>query len=326
MLISKKNPLINTELAYLRQNAPHRKWHYLLGLVALVIATAPVWYGFKLQSSITLIQVMAIPILIVYWLFQLRIMQSACLLGTSAMLDIEDAFMDSQWSVALARVNAVLRHHRFFIYLISLALLGLSMTVMLFLFFGSSQTGSSRGILKYVGSVSSAYFLSGPYENGAPFLQRPVFTAIAGNLLLMFTFGNSLLSISFGLWAGRLGRTLMLRLFLLSIVFSIFLGLYALREMPAWTCHRSWMLPDRCSHILFQMRVADSLQAISLTFLDGGTSLVTGIHCPVGRGFELEGYQVRHFLAGGVAAICQLALSGFILWRISLSKRSTKPA
>jgi hypothetical protein len=292
-------------------------------LVALMVASVPWWRAFASYRGIVL--TMAASILGSYWVFQFRIMQSAVHLAKHDwQMDAPDALTGtvSQRALFFAQVRAVLQHHRRFIVLNSLALLSLSLTITVYLYFWTP--GMDRGILRYVGVVTSGYSLQYSGLPGFPFSEWPVSILLAGTMLLIFTVTNSLLSTSLGLWAGRLALTVRWRLLLLVMIFGMFLGLYALRETPDWTCHRSLMIPTQCSEVLFQMRVVDSFQAILLTFVDGGASLVTGIHLPTGTDPEWEGYQWRHLLAGSVTFMCQLAVSGYFLWLSSLSHRKKR--
>jgi hypothetical protein len=296
---------------YLQRFTPHRSWHYLLAVIALIVASVPVWLPFDLWTG-RIIWAMAAIILSLYWLLQFRIMQSA--VSLSRRVDVPDRFVGaaSPRALILAKVRGVIKHHSLFILLISLALMGLSLMITIYLYHGTSW--DERGILRYVGVVSSGWVF---VEVKFPFLQWPAYYILAGVMLVIFTLINSLLSISIGLLTRHWGKSSRLRLLIFAATFGLFLVLYALRETPAWTCHRSRMLPNNCSKVLFQLRLVDSLQALLLSFSDGGASLVTGIHLPMGVSPKWEGYQWRHLLVGIVTYACQLTMSGCFLWLTS---------
>jgi hypothetical protein len=190
-MIRRKNPIFEDNLAYLQNVTPHGKWHYGLMLMVLLVATTFVLRDYH-EWDRNAVEFMAIPILSIYWLFQFRIMKSAAYLAHhnwQATLSDELVGAVSQRSVILTKVRAILRHYRFFIVLLSLGLLGLSLALAGFLLFRStyfpeafatpSYTSSSyvpdpfpvsshnmgRGIWKYVGATSTALIIPLPSSN-----------------------------------------------------------------------------------------------------------------------------------------------------------------
>ena len=319
--------LVESEQAYLRQVMPHRIWHYVLMLVTLLFASMSVWRAFDSWHGDTVI-LMAVPIISLYWLLQYQIIKSATYLADYGQEDVSEKSGGaiSGRKIIFTKVFAILQHHQFFIIFISLALLGLSLVITGFLLFNSHVYAvnfaslDDRGILRYVGVVRTGF---SPWRPDFPFSlsQRIFYTVIVSCALLILTFVNCLVSVSVGLWAKHLGRACVLRLLLVAVVFGVFIGFYALRSTPALTCFRSRMIPDNCNEILFQMRLIDSIQAASLAFIDGGTSLATGLHGCSSElpWFKWVGYQGRHLGVFVVACLSQLILSGFLLQRVDKS-------
>lgn len=139
-----------------------------------------------------------------------------------------------------------------------------------------------------------------------------------GAAILAITFTNSILSTSIGLMTGQLKRAAGLRAVLLIAMFGVFSVLYSLREIPPLNCSRILWDPRRCDDVLAQILLIDSFQAVTFSFLDGGTAMATGLH-DCGGGYPFWGtYKQRHLMATGVTVLSQLALSCFFLHRASL--------
>jgi hypothetical protein len=328
-----KSPLIASQLAYLQQVAPHRRWHYGLLLVALVAALFAVWQVFTFQDIWT-VQPVTVFILSIYWFLQYRIIHTATHLAQyDWQHDVPDTLIGtlSKRTLMLTKIRALLWHHRYFVTAISLTLAILSLATMVFLYYGLGNFGdnvipytTARGIWKYVGTVTSGYLWQTWHWQGVYIPKSFAYIIMTSPVILTLTHTNSLLSVSIGLWAGRFGRALISRILVVGLIFGVFLGFYALRETPAWTCHRSWMIPDRCSEMLFQMRLVDSIQAFALTFLDGGTAVATGMFEPQSYTSTLDPFQIRHTAIVIVTSMSQFALSGFFLRRASLHPRKKK--
>lgn len=325
-----KNPVYELELNYLRKVHPHHWWHYGLIITALLFASISMWHGFdytiiweqgifyrQIANTVSiLIRVMTFPILSSYWVFQFRIMQSSVVLTKHDwQKDAPDTLigMVSQSKLTLAKIRAVLTHHRIFLILMCLALLGLSWGIAQFLLFWGSYSDypdrpppiTGRSILEYVGAIRAEHF---------PVSERIFYVPIMGISLFILIFTNSLLSTSIGLWAGQRGRSILVRLLLIAVIFGIFMSLYTLRGTPEWTCFRGRMTPEiYWCQIQLQARIIDSIQAISLSFVDSGASMVTGLHGCGGISFRFGSYQGRHLLAVIATVISQLALSAFFL-------------
>lgn len=316
----RKNPVYELELNYLREVHPHRWWHYGLILIALLFASISLWRGFdwntpnityeQIQSIVPLlIQLMAIPILIIYWIFQFRIMQSAIhLTNHDWQKDAPDTLIGatSHRTLIFAKVRATLWHHRIFLTLMCFAMLGLSWGIARYrLFWGGSYVLPNVGVVK-TGVSIRAFTVS----------QRVFYAPIMYITLLVLTFTNSLLSISIGLWASQRWRSILIRLLLVAVIFGIFIALYTLPRTPTWRCHYYDMPADfNCPEKLLQARIIESIQAISLSFIDGGASMVTGLHGCGGIFFRLGSYQGRHLLATIATVISQLTISAFLLRR-----------
>jgi hypothetical protein len=305
--------LLEHEQTYLRQVTPHRFWHYLITFVVLIAACAGLLYRLDTWETNT-IQALAIPILSLYWWLQFRILRSA------AHLASYDSPSSEQGITMFIKAYAVIRHHRTFIIMTSLAMLGLSIAIAGFLLFDARQYPANpayppeRGILQYIGVTATGYSPSPNFPFS--FMQRLFYVVIVGTALLVLTFTNSLLSASIGLWAGNLKHALWQRLILVVLAFGIFLGLHTLRETPPWACHRTQMTPHICNDVLLQIRLIDSFQAVFLTFVDGGAGLTTGLHgCQPREIFEIDGFQGRHLLAIIVVLVYQSALINFFLSR-----------
>ncbi len=323
---------MNSERVYLRQITPHRWWHTALAITGLLVAAIPLTRGFDTRDK-TLVQVMATIIIALYWLFQYQILQSAIYLAKYEGQK-ETSYMNNKpkplQAVIFTKVRAVLWHHQPFIILMSLMLLGLSITIMGFLYYRNYE----RGILQYVGIIRIAEYWSWRY----PLLPHAAFVALAGALLLILTFTNSLLTISVGLWAGRLSTSLIIRFLILGVMLISFFGFYGVSASTPEGCQRTYSDPYRCPDILLRNRIVDSLQGLSLTFIDGGASVITGIYCPMGVDYvsyndeqgrvlyrpvptlfglmfdwRQDGYQTRHLGVILVTYMSQLALSGFFL-------------
>jgi hypothetical protein len=328
-----KNSLFDTYLSYLQKFTPHRSWHYGLAGITVLIAGTFFLRDYH-EWDRNAVQLMAVPILSIYWYMQFRVMQSAVRINQYEWhLDLSDELIGAvpQRHIMLAKVRAILWHHRYFVVFMCLALLGLSLATAGFLLFRSTYFHIDnydyklpRGILKYVGAITTGIDARMSSTSGFSLVERIWYPVILGSVLLILTYMNSLVSASMGIWASRLEHALVRRLFLIAVVFAIFLSLYMLRETPAWTCHRNYMIPDKCSDMLLQMRTIDSIQAISLAFFDGGTAMVSGLHgCP-NYLFRLNGSEGRHLMAAGTTIIVQLALSGFFLWHSSFSQHKKK--
>jgi hypothetical protein len=329
-----KNLLIASQLAYLQQVAPHRRWHYGLMVAGFIAALLAIWQVFTFQDIWT-VQPVTVFILSIYWILQYRIIRSATQLAHyDWQQDLPDNLIGnlSKRTLMLANARALLRHYRYFIIAMSIALVILSLAIMVFLYYGTTFSSdyvswkSGRSVWKYVGTVSSGYSAISWYWQSVYIPRSLAYVGIVSPVILTLTYTNSLLSVSIGLWAGRFGRALISRILVVGFIFGVFLGFYALRETPAWTCHRSWMIPDRCSDMLFQLRLVDSIQAFALTFLDGGTAVATGMFEPQSYTYTLDPFQIRHMAVAIITCLSQLALSGFFLWRASLHPRKKKDA
>lgn len=328
----RKNPVYELQLNYLGEVHPHRWWHYLLILIALLFASISLWRGFdfnipniiygqngnysqqlKSVANIVpiLVQIMAIPILSVYWIFQFRIMQSAFHLANHNWQENAPETLVgsvSQRTIIFAKIRAILSHHRIFLILICLALLGLSWATSQFLLFWSSN---ERGILQYVGILRTGFSVLGFPTSG-----RVLDIPIMGIALLILTFTNSLLSTNIGLWANNRFHSIAIRLLLVAVIFSVFMSLYILPRTPTWRCYRYDMPAEfNCPEKLLQARIIESIQEISLSFVDGGASMVTGLRGCGGISFQFGSYQGRHLLAIIATIIAQLTLSAFFLRR-----------
>jgi hypothetical protein len=244
-LMLDENRLIKDEQNYLHQVTPHRIWHYIFTFVVLIVAAAPLRYSFGLWDSAKLLAI-ALPILSLYWWLQFRIMRSAAYLAQhDAQIEGTNTFAPQELTMFI-KLRTVIQHHSPFILLTSIALLGLSVALAGFLLFGQQQRANpqERGILQYVGVVSTGYLWRSNYPISS--LQQRYFSGIMGVMLVSLTFSNSMLSASIGLWAGQLRRAAKFRLILAVGVFGVFLGLYLLRMMPPWACIRSRMLTGNC--------------------------------------------------------------------------------
>ena len=349
----RKNPLVEIELDYLRQNRPHQKQHYFLLALALLVATAPLFYMFIRQDG-ALVQAMAFVILSVYWFVQWLIMKAAVV---SANHELPDELLGSYSNrqIISAKLWAVLRHYRGFILLISLATLGLSLALMGYLhripWEHLGHVLDERGILKYMGIIGH-YTLPLRTWEVSPIVPHPLQLTFALFILLLFSLANSVMSISAGLLVKRNGHLFLLRIMVVSVVFGLFCGLFTYRdssydELGILPCD-SWRYensPDACNRSevqLFNIRLLESLQASTISFLDNGTSLITVFLCPIPV-VEIDYYtesnepryrmvesvfgsiprlslispMIRNVLAAIVTIFSQLSLSAFLLWRTS---------
>lgn len=319
--------LLRAEQDYLWGVAPHRTWYYIVMFIAILLSIACLWVDYAQWTS-NFVHIMAVPVLILYWLLQFQIMRSAVYV---AQHDWHENIPESQIgtvsrrSVIFAKVYAVLRHHRFFIIVMTLILLALSLEIASFLLFQNTNQFILTDILQYIGVVRTGYVPASLYF---PFSlsSRVFFAVIMGLGLLILTIGNSLLSVSIGLWVGQLRRSIIVRFVLVALVVVVFLSLYSLRGTPNWTCQTPMGSPyhSPCPEIYMGMLIMDSFQAIALSFIDGGASLMTGIHSCGGHFFNWGGSQGRHLLAGIVTFVFQLGLSFSFLHQSNIGLRKKK--
>jgi hypothetical protein len=329
MITDKTTP--SYERKYLREVSSHLTWHYILIAVCLICAVIPLRRGFDSSDS-TLIQLMSIIIISLYWLFQFRIVNSAVFLAKRERIDNSQlANLSRTKKFVLGDVLVVLRHHQLFIFTASLSLLGLSLALMGFLYFQASFE-SERGILQYVGLIS----IASNWDKQLPLLPHPYHIMLAGSMLLLLTITNSLISATLGLLIGHLRNAMIIRFVLIFIASCVFGGLYTIRKLTPDSCNTSQTFLYTCDQMLFRNRTIDSLQALSLTFVDGGTSVVTGLYylaeirsvgtyqyyheqlplIEIDREFHWDqGYQWRHLAVICSALVSQRIVSAFLLWR-----------
>jgi hypothetical protein len=303
-------------LAYLQQIAPYRPLDKALLVIALAVASIPSWITFRGIGTLGphLIPSMAALTLGTFWAFQFRVMQSTLqLTGFGWVNGVPDLLVGnlSRKRLLFAAVRAVIVHYRWLHVASGLALTSLSLVITVYNYFFWVP---DRGLLRFVGVARSGY--SGEYYPNFrfPFLEWPATLALAVVLLLLFTVANSMVSASLTLWTQRLRRAVLLRCLLMIMCFAVFLALFTLRNTPDWNCPRMWGSRGSCAEMLFRMRVVDSLQALLVSFVDGGAGLVTGVHLPMGHNAKWEGYQWRHLLVSLVTLLSQVCLSSMILW------------
>lgn len=302
----------------LKHSHPHRKWQYQLFLLLLII-TAGLFvkdYCSRLTHSLS---VMALIALTSYWWTQIRLLRLAVHFGRQPIQRIlPDDMIGSvtQLTIIKAQFYAMLRHHLFF----------LSMVIVIMLLFSTELAFMllnlvDRGLLQHVGVVASGQG-DYPYNSKEHFM---IFSVVMSIAFIMTTVCDSLLSFAIGLWAKHFGRGLLTRVLILFSALGLFLCFYALREIPALTCYRNRMIYT-CTPVLTPIRILDSFQVITLSFLDGGATLITGLYaCDPFTLVKLDSYQGRHLLAGGVLVTLQIGLSIIFLRRHIVSKFKRKP-
>jgi hypothetical protein len=349
-----KNPLLEIELAHLRKNRPHQRRYYLLLGLALLAALAPLFHLFTRLDEV-LVQAMAFVILSVYWFIQWLIMKAAV---ESANHELADEMLGSysKRQILLAKLLAVLQHYRGFILLISVAALGLSLALMGYLhripfhYVQNNSIFDELGLLRYMSFSPEIQF----ENNVSEYILLPHFLQIGimSGILLILTLTNSILTASFGFWNKYIRLALGLRFCLVLTMLSIFLGLFCVRyssfepNLPsqAWHCIWGNIEDDNyCQNISrqhFMVRIIESLQVSTASYLDGGVSLTSALLQPTGHNFEFYydesgqqftqiipttigntfrpvAFEFRLYGVAIVTVFSQLSLSAFFLWRAS---------
>lgn len=342
----KPNPLSDSIHAYLRETVPHSRWSYILLAIALVTAVPPFIRPFDSRDGM-LVQVMAAVILAVYWLIQFSVIRSAVKVTRyDWQTDAPDTLIGtlSRRDVIVARIRAILRHHRLHLILITLALLGLCLAVMGYLYYGF------RGmywfdILKHVTGVRLGS--PAPAHPPYPIVPSLLFITIAAGMLYLQTLTNTLFSVSFGLMAGAVRRAFFFRIVSFVVIVSLFLGLFLVIDVTAMSCNSRYpryTFDYVCPDNLARHRILTSIQGAILSFIDGGVSNAASTIRPGGTPLEeyvnswgeqswrpiptyfgthldLQPYQIRHLVVAGVTVLAQLALAGLLLRRGGFSKR-----
>jgi hypothetical protein len=319
-----RNSLFDTYLTYLQKATPHRIWHYVSILLVVVVALAFSLreYNRGQSGDYSAVQMATGMVLLLYWLVQVRAIQSAIRI---TQYDWQSELADelvgtiSQRRIIWTKVRAIFWHYRYVIILITLAVLCLSLAITGY----TLAHGRYHTIIRYVGAIHPGWEAS-QFQCVLIGSSCVPFALPMGIALLALTVTNLLLSVSIGLWAGNLRRAIPSRLLLLGITIGIFVGLYVLRGLPPWSCGRAYWQSDPCPGIYVQQLLIDSFQAVTLSFVDGGAAMVSGLYgCGIRR-FLWNGSQGRHLMAVGTTLVIQLTISGYLLWRSSFSIRKKK--
>jgi hypothetical protein len=325
--MSKPKTLYQTERDHLRQQMPYRWWHYAVVILALGIALTPLHPDFYPGNPYRIYSMM-LGAVALYWWLQWRVLRSAVMLSRLALaVDAPEHLVGtvSQHGRAVAQVRAVFAHHRLFIAIIALIMTGVSIALLWYFFYFTTQhdvgshnpfhqyenvstTRYDRGMLKYIGSISSGYLYPSNRSFDVVKSYQFAFPRLLGVSFIVVA--NSFGTLSIGLYKSTYRRALRHLILTGFVMFVLFAGLYFFRETPFGSCYRSWWDPNGCGWKTNPARVIDSIAAIGLTGVDGGITLATGWFCPTqSRGMlPASGSCLRHMLIAIVFIDLQFGL------------------
>lgn len=325
-----KYPLTDHYRAVLKQIAPHRLWHSVLLGVALAIASIAIWRDYEVDNR-EITYFVYISIVSIFWIFQFVMMHSAVTLANIHTLPDDLVGSASPKQLMRAKLWAVLHHHRRFIALMSVAMLGATVVLMLYSAYGTGYYQAPKNDLNlyfgihFIGEHGISYKqLASSFEILHPLNHFSVFLIVA--IIFISSLSKSALSVSIGLNAKRIRQALITQVTLIVGAFGLFLCVYWI------SLHLNLVNRPYSSYLQYGWKIGSlfsSLQAIIWSFFDSGLDMATGIYgCwkmfLTSSEIRVFNYQTRHIITTIITIGLHLWLSRWFLLRAAAASSKKK--